>query len=194
MCYIGVLNRLSKEHSRELQHVVVSNDSHKGTSAAAAAAVAGEAASKLAMGQPTAVPAPLSTEAAAAAAVGTGSGVTRRRGWFSRKTVGKGSVADGELAIAKDGEEKTKEEPVKVGRAAQGPQVQVARWPGPVYTCDVQYCMSEPVIWQVFAGRVIYVTVMWHLFAGHGIRHTVFETGTASWTGAQVRDSVRHAL
>jgi hypothetical protein len=111
----GACGRLSQEQSRDLQHVLVSNDSHKGAStAAAAAAVAGEAAGKLAMGQPTAVPAPFSTEAAAAAAVGTGAGVTRRRGWFGRKKVGTGSVADGKLAITKDGEENPKEEPVKV--------------------------------------------------------------------------------
>jgi hypothetical protein len=124
-----------------LQHVIVSNDSQKGASTAAAA-VAGEAAGKLAMGQATAVPAPLSTEAAAAAAVGAGAGMTRRRGWFSRNKVGKGSVADGELAITNHGEEQSKEEPVKV-QLCQGVGVLRARmaWLA-VIECNMGMCMA----------------------------------------------------
>lgn len=84
--------------------------------AAAAAAANGEDASRLVGGQPTMIPAALSTEAAAAAAVGSGAGLTRRKGWFSRSRAGKGVAADGTLADTQDGEEKPKEQPVKVGR------------------------------------------------------------------------------
>lgn len=108
--------RLSKEHSKDLQSVVVVNGAaSKAAAAAAAAAANGEDASRLVGGQPTAIPAALSTEAAAAAAVGSGAGLTLRKGWFSRGRAGKGGAADGTLADAQDGEEKPKEQPVKVG-------------------------------------------------------------------------------
>lgn len=114
-CCVNVCCRLSKELSRELQQVVVGEEpAGQGTSAAAFAAANGEAASILVAGQPTAVPAALSTEAAAAAAVGTGAVVTRRRGWFSRGA-GKGSGAnDGPVVKTVDAEEKVEEEAVKV--------------------------------------------------------------------------------
>jgi hypothetical protein len=105
--------RLSKEHSRDLQSVVVGNGS---SNKAASAAASGEDASRLVASQPTAIPAALSTEAAAAAAVGSGAGLTRRRGWFSRGRAGKGgAAADGKLGDeSQDEEEKPKEQPVKV--------------------------------------------------------------------------------
>lgn len=117
---VSMCRRLSKELSKELQQVVVGEEpAGQGTSAAASAAANGEAASILVAGQPTAVPAALSTEAAAAAAVGTGAGVTRRRGWFSRGA-GKGSGAkEGPVVKAVDEEEKTEEEAVKVRAATR---------------------------------------------------------------------------
>lgn len=117
--------RLSKElSSRELQHVVVgpadSSAASKLAGAAASAAVTGYEAARLAAGQSAAVPAVLSTEAAASAVVGTGAGAAQRRGWFGRLGKGKGKARDGKAlagGVEQDGaEDKSKEEPVKVGR------------------------------------------------------------------------------
>jgi hypothetical protein len=104
--------RLSKElsGSNHLQHVIVAPEHD--SKAAAAVAAAGQ----LAAGQPTAMPAALSTEAAASAVVGSGGGVTRRRGWFGRRGAGKGGVGEEAQVAGKGGDvEKVTEEPVKVG-------------------------------------------------------------------------------